>query len=170
MEKYFTDSLLYKENDKVVEKLLPDDIDSSNKADSESGEDPTVSFDEEMIIAYLDDPDCNNFADNGHKWILNENVNFDYSSCCDDVYSPIDMSPLYMSLPMSTACMHIEENDGSVFIVPSSKKDRLPIIFGRVRHCITPSNNLNEDLKPPKFFHYTQSAHCMMKEMGYDLR
>jgi len=91
-----------------------------------------VSFDEEMIIVYLDDPDCNNSADNGDEWILNENVNFDYFLCCDDVYSPIDMSPLYMPLPMSTACMHIEENDGSVFVVPSSKKDQSPIIFGRV--------------------------------------
>ena len=93
VENYFTDSLLYKENGKVIKKSLPDDIDSGNEVDLESGEDLTVSFDEEMIIAYLDDPDCNNFADNGHKWILNENVNFDYSSCYDDVYSPIDMSP-----------------------------------------------------------------------------
>jgi len=80
VEKYFTDSLLYKENDKVVEKLLPDDIDSSNKADSESGEDPEVSFDEESIVAYLNDPECNNSADNGEEWVLNENVNFDYFS------------------------------------------------------------------------------------------
>jgi len=85
-----------------------------------------------MIIAYLDDPDCSNPADNGDEWILNENVNFSYSLCCDKVCSPIDMSPLYMPLPMSTACMHIEENDGSVFVVPSSKKDQSPIIFGRV--------------------------------------
>jgi len=121
-------------------------------------------------MAYLDNPDCNNSADNGDEWILNENINFNYSLCCDDVYSPIDMSPLYMPLPMSTACMHIEENDGSVFIVPSSKKNQSPNIFGRVRHWITPSNNSDEDLEPPQFFHYAQSAHCMIKEMGYDLR
>ena len=52
-----------------------------------------VSFDEEMIIVYLDDPDCNNSADNGDEWILNENVNFDHSLCCDDINSDIDMSP-----------------------------------------------------------------------------
>jgi len=36
VESYFTDSLLYKENDKVVEKLLPNDSDSGNEADSKS--------------------------------------------------------------------------------------------------------------------------------------
>jgi len=40
VENYFTDSLLYRENGKVVEKLLPDDIDSANEANSEFGEDP----------------------------------------------------------------------------------------------------------------------------------
>jgi len=102
-----------------------------------------------MIIAYLDDPDCNNSADNGDEWILNENVNFDYHLYCDDVYCPIDMSPLYMPLPMLTMCMQIEENDGPVLVLPSSKKDQSPIIFGRVRHWITPSNNSDEDLGPP---------------------
>ena len=71
---------------------MPDDIDSGNEADSESEEDPTVSFDEETVTTYLDDPDCNNSADNGDEWVLNENVNFDYSLCCNDVNSPVDMS------------------------------------------------------------------------------
>jgi len=67
MKNYFTDSLLYKENGKVVKKSLPDDIDSGNKADSKSGDDPEISFDEETIIAYLNDSDCNNSADNGDE-------------------------------------------------------------------------------------------------------
>ena len=74
-----------------------------------------------------------------------------------------------MLLPMSTACMHIEENDGSIFVVPSSKEDQLPIIFGKLRHWITTPNDSDEDLEPLQFFHYTRSAHRMMKEMGYDL-
>jgi len=78
-----------------------------------------------------------------------KNVNFDYFLCCDDVNSPIDVSPLQMPLPMSMTGMHIEENDGSVFIVPSSKKDQSPIIFGRVWHWITTSNDSDEDLEPP---------------------
>ena len=44
VENYFTDSLLYRENDIVVKKSLPNDIDNGNKVDSESGEDPEVSF------------------------------------------------------------------------------------------------------------------------------
>jgi len=51
VENYFTDSLLYRENGKVVKKLLPNDIDSGNKTDSESGEDPKVSFDEDCSIS-----------------------------------------------------------------------------------------------------------------------
>jgi len=132
VENYFTDSLLYRENGKVVEKSLPNDINSGNEADSELGEDLEVSFDEKLIVAYLNDPDCNNSTDNGDEWVLNENVNFDYSLCCDDVNSLLDMSPLHMPLPLSTACMHIEENDGSVFIVSSSKEDQLPIKFGKL--------------------------------------
>ena len=123
VENYFTDSLLYKENGKVVKKSLPNDINSGNEADSESGDDPEVPFDKEPIMAYLNDHDCNNSADNGDEWVLNENVNFDYSLYCDDVNSPVDMSHLSLPLPMLTACMYIEKNDGSVFIVLSSKKD-----------------------------------------------
>jgi len=89
----------------VVEKSLPDDINSSNEAELESGEDPEVSFDKEPIVTYLNDSDCNNSADNGDEWVLNENVNFNCSLCCDDVNSPIDMSPLHMPLPITMACI-----------------------------------------------------------------
>jgi len=125
----------------VVRKPLPNDIDSDNEADSELEDDPVVFFDEEPIIAYLNDLDCNNSADNDDEWVLNENVKFDYSLCCDDVNSPVDMSPLHMPLSMSTTCMHIDENDGSVFVVPPSKKDQSLIIFGKVRYWIIASKN-----------------------------
>jgi len=58
-----------------------------------------------------------------------------------------------MPLPMSMPCMHIEENDESVFVVPPSKKDQSPIVFGKVQYWITTSNYSNEDLEPPQFFH-----------------
>jgi len=136
----------------VVEKLLPNDVDSDSEADSESGEDPAVYFDEEPIIAYLNDPDCNNSVYNGDGWVLNENINFDYPWCCDNLNSPIDLSPLHMPLPMSMAYMHVEENDRSVFVVPSSTKDQLPIIFGKLWHWITTSNDSDEDLEPRNSF------------------
>ena len=77
MESYFTDSLFYKENGRVVKKSLPDDIDSDNEADSESGDDSVVSFNKEPIVAYFDNHDCNNSTKNDGEWILNEKVNFD---------------------------------------------------------------------------------------------
>ena len=51
--------------------MLPNDINSGNEADSESGEDPEVSFDEEPIVAYLNDSDCNNSINNSDEWVLN---------------------------------------------------------------------------------------------------
>ena len=54
----------------MVKKSLPDDVDSGNEADSESEDDPEVSFDEEPIIAYLNDLDCNNSATMVMNWSL----------------------------------------------------------------------------------------------------
>jgi len=115
-----------------VKKTLSDDIDSGNDADSKSGEDPTTTFMEEPIVAYFSDPDCNNSAKINGEWVLNENVNFDYSLYSDDVHCPVDMNPLHMPLPMLMVCMHVEDNERSVFIVPSSNKNQSPIIFGGV--------------------------------------
>jgi len=46
-----------------VKQSLPDDIDSGNE-DSESEEDVSVTFSMEPIIAYLDNLDWNNLAEN----------------------------------------------------------------------------------------------------------
>ena len=126
VKNYFTDSLVYQENGKIVKKSLP----CRNKVDPESelGEDPTT-FDEEPIVAYFNDIDFNNFAKNDGEWVLNENINFDYSLYFDGVYDHVNMSPLYMPPPMLTACMHVKDKDGSVFIVSSSKNDQSPIIW-----------------------------------------
>ena len=87
MENYFTDSLIYQENSKVTKKLLSDDIDSGKQADSESRDDPTATFDNESLVAYFNDPHCNNSAKNDGEWVLNENVNFNYFLYFDDVKS-----------------------------------------------------------------------------------
>ena len=47
----------------------------------------------ELIVAYLDDPDCNNLAENEGEWILNENVAFDYSLYLEDVFKSVDLVP-----------------------------------------------------------------------------
>jgi len=62
---------------------------------------------------------------------LIENVNIDYSLCCNDVNSHVDMCLLHMPLYMSTVCKHTEENDESIIVIPSSKKEQLSIIFGK---------------------------------------
>jgi len=96
---------------------LPDDIDSGNEADSESEEDAPITINVESIIAYLDDFDCNNLAENEGEWVLNKTVAFDYSLCFEDVFRFNDISSLHMPLPISKmACMHIKDNEWSVFI------------------------------------------------------
>jgi len=54
-----------------------------------------------------------------------------------------------MPLPMSMASMHVEDNDGSVFIVPPPKKDQSPFIFGIIQTRTAVSNDSSKDLEPP---------------------
>ena len=108
---------------------LPDNVDSGNEAYSKSEESALATFSMERIIAYLDEPDCNNPAENEGEWVLNENVNFYYSLYLEDAFETIDISSLHMPLPISKmACMLIEDNEGYVFIVPPSKRDQSLII------------------------------------------
>ena len=45
-----------------MKQSLPDDIDSGNETDSESRENVPVVFSVELIVACLDDSDCNNLT------------------------------------------------------------------------------------------------------------
>ena len=102
----------------------------------------------EPIVVYLDDFDCNNPAENEDEWVLNENIIFDYSLCLDDV--SINVKSLHMLLLVSKmTCVHIQDNEGSVFIVPSYKKDQSPIVFGRGRAQALTSRESDNDLEPP---------------------
>ena len=150
VENYFTDFLLYQENNEPVKEPLPDDGDSGNEADSKSEEDAPATFSMEPIVAYLDDHDCNNPGENECEWVLNENVAFDYSLCLEDILKSVDICSLHISLPISKmACMHIEENEGSVFIFPPSKRNQSPIVFGRGQARATTSRESDDDLKHP---------------------
>ena len=134
---------------------LPDDIDSGNEADSKSEEDMPATFSIEPIIAYLHYLDCNNSVENDGKWVINENVAFDYSSCLDDEFNSIHTNSLHVPMPISEmACLQIEDNEGSVFIVPPSRRDQSPIVFGRVQTRTTLSRDSDGDLKSLQFFHY----------------
>ena len=72
VENYFTDSLLYQETKKLVKKLLPNNVDNGKEVDLELEEDVSATFIMVPIVAYVDDPDCNNPAENKGEWVLNE--------------------------------------------------------------------------------------------------
>ena len=67
VENYFTDSLIYQEDIRPLKQSLSDDGDSGNKADSKSEEDAPTTISIEPIVAYLNDFDCNNLAENKGK-------------------------------------------------------------------------------------------------------
>ena len=143
MENYITDSLLYQENIEPLKQSLADDIDSGNKADSESEEDAQATI-IEPIVAHLNDYVCNYPAENEGEWILNENIVFDYSLCLEDV--SVNVRSLHMPLPISEiACTHIQDNEGSIFIVPPCKREPSPIIFGRGRTQAPTSRESDDD-------------------------
>jgi len=52
--------------------------DSGNKGDSEPEEDAPATFAFKPIVAYLNDPECNNPIEDDDEWVINENVTFDY--------------------------------------------------------------------------------------------
>jgi len=134
---------------------LLDSIDSGNEADSESEEDVPATYILEPIVVYLDNPDCNNHAENESEWVLNENVIFNYFLCFEDVFKSVDISSLHIPLPiLEVVCMHIEDNEGSVFVVsPSNRdRDRLPIVFGRGQTWTTTSKESEDDLEPHNSF------------------
>ena len=133
-----------------MKQLLPNDIDSGNKTDSEPGNDVPTIFSIEPILACLDDFDCNNLTENEGERVFNETVAFDYSLCLEDVFRFVDISSLHIPLPTSKrASMHIENNEGSVLIVPPTERDQSPIIFGRSQVQVTTSRESDYNLEPP---------------------
>ena len=170
-ENYFTDSLLYREVNKVIKELLSDSIDSGNAADSESEEDTHAAFAMKSIVTYLNESDCNDSVENDVEWVINKNVSFDSFVCLNDVLNSVKSSSLHMPLPTARmACMQTEDNDESIFIVPSSTKNQSPIVFGKVYLKTFTLEDPKKEQEPPHFFDYTWSVHCIMKRMGYDLR
>jgi len=113
IENYFTDALLYEETDKVAKAPLLESEDSSNEADSEPEEDALTIFSFKPIVAYLNDPECNNPDDD--EWVINENVTFDYPMSVD-VFKSVDNSSLHMPLSMlSMTSTLVENGEGSIF-------------------------------------------------------
>jgi len=102
--------------------LLEDD-DSGNEADSEPEEDMPATFDFKPIVAYFNDPECNNPIEDDGEWVINETVTFDYLVSVD-LFKSADDTSLHMPLSMlSVTSTPIENGEGSVFVVPPSKRN-----------------------------------------------
>ena len=97
MKNYFTDALLYQEANKESKEPLPDDDDSANEADAESEEDTPATLAYELIVAYYNNPQCNNPSGHDDEWVINENAIFDYPASVE-LRESIDNSPLHMPL------------------------------------------------------------------------
>jgi len=118
--------------------LLEDD-DSGNEADLESDEDMPATLAFKLIVAYFNVPKCNNPIEDDDEWVINENVTFDYPLSVDD-------TSFHMLLSMiSVTSTPVETEKGSVFVIPSSKRSQLLIVFGSVQ----PQMSAVTDSEPP---------------------
>jgi len=112
----------------------------------------TLTF--KLIVAYLNDPQCNNLSGEDDKWVINENIIFDYLVSVD-LFKFIDNSSLHMPLSMlSMTSTPVERGEGSIFVIPLSKKSKLPTVFGRVQPRMSAVTNSSSDSKPSQIFHY----------------
>jgi len=74
-----------------------------------------------------------------------------------------------MPLPiLEMACMHIEGNEGSVFIVPPTKRDQSSIIFGRSQAQATTSRESDDDLEPHNSFNTRDQHTAWWKEYSFN--
>ena len=99
---------------------------------SESEEDTPAALTIEPIEAYFNDLDCNDSAKNDDEWELNENVTFDYSLYFDDVPDFVDTSSLLSHTFINDGMHANEDKKEFVLVIPSYRKDQLPIFFGKV--------------------------------------
>ena len=53
-----------------------------------------TTFALESIIAYLNDPECNNLVDDEGEWVINEDVSFGYFLIPDDAFNFVDSNSL----------------------------------------------------------------------------
>ena len=122
VENYFTDALLYQEANEVAKEPLLEDDDSDNEADSESEEGTPTTLAFKPIVAYFND---NPFEDNG-EWVINENITYDYPLS-------VDYTSLHMPLSMiSVTSTPVENGEGSVFVIPPSKRSQSPIVLSLI--------------------------------------
>ena len=154
VENNITDAPLYQVANEVDKELLLEDDDSGNEADSELEEDTLATLDFKPIVAYFNNPQCNNPIEDDDKWVINENVTFDYPLSVD-VFKSVDDIALHMPLSMlRMTSTRVENGEGYVFVVPPSKKNQSPIVLCRVQPRIFAVIDLGSNSEPSQFFHY----------------
>jgi len=131
--------------------------------DSEPEEDTPATFTFKPIVAYVNDPECNNPIEDDGKWVINENITFNYPVSVD-LFKSADDTSLHMPLSMlSVTSTPVENDEGSVFVVPPSKRNQSRIVFNRVQPRMSTVTNPGSDSEPSQFFHYARSTHHMMR-------
>jgi len=87
----------------------------------------------EPIVACFNNHRCNTPSEDDDEWVINDNVSFDYLASVE-LFESITNSSLHMPLHKpSTSSTSVECIEGSILVVPPSKKGQSPIIFGKAR-------------------------------------
>ena len=130
-----------------------EDDDSGNGAGSESKEDTPATLAIKPIITYLNDPQCNNHIGDDDEWVINKNITFDYPESVD-LFKSINNSSLHMPLPVrSMTSTTVESGEGSVFMIPPSKRSQSLKVFGRSQLRMSAVTDSSSDSEFPQFFH-----------------
>jgi len=121
------DSLLYQEDIEPLKQSLPDDVDSVNEIDSESEEDVPVTISIEPVVAYMNDYDRNNLAENEGEWVLNENIVFDYYLCLK----------MYLSMLVPYTCLYQSQKwHACIYRTMKDMSSLFLLLKGPITNCI----------------------------------
>ena len=81
--------------------------------------------------------------------LINDNIFFDYPVSVE-LFEPINNSSLHMPLRKSSMTgTSVECVEGSVFMVPPSKRSQSPIVFGRAQLQKSAITDSSSDSEPP---------------------
>ena len=90
--------------------------------------------------------------------MINDNIFFDYPVSVE-LFESVTDSSLHLPLHKpSTSSTSVECIEGSILVVPPSKKGQSPIIFGKAQLQRSTATDSSSDSETPQFFHYARSA------------
>ena len=128
---------------------MPDNDDSGNEADSESEGDTPATLVDEPIVACFNNPQCNTHSEDDDEWVINDNVSFHYPASVE-LFESVTNTFLHMPLHKpSTSSTSVKCIEGSVLVVPPSKKGQSPIIFSRAHLQRSTVTDSSSDSEPP---------------------